>query len=148
MKKRSVSRTAVVFIILALPCSLFAQWEPTNGPYGGSVEFLTVLDSIIFAGSCHNGFFTGIDNGTQWMRADSAFSKNTQIFCLASSGNHVLAGAFSGSRHGLFVSPDKGGSWIPSVTGLAPEPDVKTFAVSVDTVTDRKFDSRITVQLI
>ena len=56
--------------LLGLPISitpLYAQWEQTNGPFGGTrISSYAVSGTTLFVGTNGSGVFRSTDNGTSW----------------------------------------------------------------------------------
>jgi hypothetical protein len=90
--------------------TIYAQtWEPTNGPYGGSITCLANNDNILFAGTglgiYGNGAFKSSNNGATWSVIDGIPSLNS----LASIGSTLIV-----SSNGIYQSPDNGATWQSS----------------------------------
>jgi len=67
-----------IFYLLAffIPSFLFAQWQPTNGPEGGTVNEILKKGNVIF--SCTGDFFGGAvyrssDEGQSWQIVSNGF---------------------------------------------------------------------------
>jgi photosystem II stability/assembly factor-like uncharacterized protein len=108
---------------LILICSFFlqlffitnAQWQPTNGPYGGNVNGLIIKDQNIFALAMEEGIFISTDNGTTWSPRNNGLT-NLNVQCIALKGNRI----FLGTSYGLFISDDNGTTWTTvMINGLA-----------------------------
>jgi hypothetical protein len=101
-----------------------AQWQPTNGPYGGLVHALVVSGDNLFAGFEGGGVFRSTDNGTTWTAANNGLAI-MDVYTLAVSST----GLYAGTRDGVFVSVNKGTSWSDKNTGLTNR-NVNALAVS------------------
>ena len=100
---------AVVFLLLQIThCALNfdnceAQWEQTNGPYGGDVNALASSGGNIFAGTNTYGVYLTTNNGINWTQTAL---NNQNVYSLAVSGSNIFAGA-----HGVYLSTNNGTSW-------------------------------------
>ncbi|MFH0866226.1 MAG: hypothetical protein V1904_08520, partial [Bacteroidota bacterium] len=56
-----------------------AQWQQANGPYGGSVNCMAVKDTSLFAGTMRSGIYKSVDNGTNWIPANTGLPNNTYV---------------------------------------------------------------------
>ena len=54
----------IIGAVLTFNC--YAQWQQTNGPYGGYITCLAVSGSNIFAGTFDCGVFMSSNNGNNW----------------------------------------------------------------------------------
>jgi len=100
MKKLLLISVMVISAIFAN-----AQWQQTNGPYGGSVTCLATCGTNIFSGT-HNGLFLSTNNGSNWTAVSSGLT-NHNIYCLAVSGTNIFAGTTSG----VILFTDNGSNW-------------------------------------
>ncbi len=117
-------RRILLFVSFLFRISSFVQthvWQPTNGPYDGSVWCLAGTRSgNLFAGG-PNGIFRSSDQGNHW--ASVGFTVNNAIFAVAGdSSGSVLAGAVDG----IYRSTDDGASW--SLLGFSNS-QIKSIAV-------------------
>jgi len=94
--------------------SLSAQWEPMNGPLGGSINDLVQNEFYQFA-STSNGLYRSDDNGRTWERILIGLGSNysTGKMAIRQSQLVVLASSsISGeSKVYLVKSDDNGNSW-------------------------------------
>jgi photosystem II stability/assembly factor-like uncharacterized protein len=98
--------------IIALSASFAsAQWQLTNGPYGGIVTCSAVLGTDIFVGT-KNGVFLSTNNGNNWL---SVGFVDTIINCLATKGSDI----FAGTSNGLYRSSNFGLSWTSISSGIS-----------------------------
>jgi photosystem II stability/assembly factor-like uncharacterized protein len=106
-----------LFCILLLPI-LHAQWQPCNGPYGGSIRGLFMKDQNIFAVTDQQGVFFSSDNGNTWSPRNNGLT-NYSATNNTVKGNRI----FLGTSSGLFVSQDDGAIWSTVlINGVADYP--------------------------
>ena len=108
-----------------MPLSLRSKWVQTNGPYGGSVPSLVVINAAaggnkIFAGT-RNSIFLSTDGGMHWSPTGFDVSGNVwgQVLAAETSGmgsTRIFAGTFSA---GIFVSTNDGNTWTAMNNGLS-----------------------------
>jgi len=91
-----------------------AQWV-SNGPYGGQINCLAVIDSDLFAGTQSNGVFISTNKGKSWAPVNNGLPPNANVLSLAVSDSSIFAGTFS---NGVFRSTNNGGNWIEADTGI------------------------------
>ncbi len=113
-----------------------AEWERTNGPYGGDVLAIPSHGSYIFVDTRYAGVYRSSDEGLTWRPANvgiNARSRYTQsedsltmVSGFSSDGNDVYA---AGNYSGLFRSTDFGASWF-SVKGNLPDSAVQEVAAT------------------
>ena len=101
---------AVIFFTLVTK----AQWQQTNGPYGGPISCFVFSGNNIFAGSPYGGVFFSADNGNSWISVNNGLT-DIQITSLVVIGTNIFAGT---SSSGVFLSTNDGGIWIPVNTGM------------------------------
>jgi photosystem II stability/assembly factor-like uncharacterized protein len=99
-----------------------AQWQQTNGPFGGVVNCIAVSGSKIFAGT-RTGVFLSTDNGANWNAVNNGI-ENTEVLSLAINGNNIYAGTY---RAGFYVSSDNGTTWTLMNNGL---PTTSIYAIT------------------
>ena len=97
-------------VALVLFCSILlnAQWQPLNGPFGGTVECFLVKDQLVFVAMQGHGVFRSSDNGNNWTPVNNGLVTSS-ITSLAYYGSKIYA--VSAQPGGLFVSNDNGNSW-------------------------------------
>src|SRR5947208_2499102 len=92
-----------------------AQWQQTNGPYGGFIQCIAISGSSIFAGTAYNdGVFLSTNNGASWAPVNSGLS-NTNVTSLVIVGNNI----FAGTQGGVFMSANNGSSWSSVSSGIS-----------------------------
>ena len=104
MKKFCLS----IFVQLACYSFLLAQWQMTNGPFGGGIEIMTEENNILFASSSINGLYRSKDGGESWEVVSKTFFPNAKITALASNNGFVYVGT---DGKGLYRSNDLGNTW-------------------------------------
>jgi len=108
--KTSIVLLIGLFFLLSLPSS--AQWIQTNGPYGGTILSLAVVDSVVIAGTQYCGAYYSTDCGDNWSPIEG-IPRTADISCLAVCGHTIVAATeIAGSvETGLFISTDDGKNW-------------------------------------
>ena len=104
----------ILFIILAFAGITGAQdfWEPTNGPFGGTIfTLLSTNDGSLFAGS--TDLFRSTDNGENWTRI--YLGHNDVRSLVVNKKGDIFAGTFGA---GVYKSTDNGENWEPMNAGL------------------------------
>jgi photosystem II stability/assembly factor-like uncharacterized protein len=122
MKKRSL----LLIFILGIIFNVSAQWQQTNGPYGGDVYSLATNGTNIFAGTIGGKVFTSSNNGNSWTEVKK-IPTQWAISSLACSGTNIFAGS---EGDGVFLSTNNGNSWIPVNNGLTSI-STNTFVMSL-----------------
>jgi photosystem II stability/assembly factor-like uncharacterized protein len=109
-------RILLLFGILLFSRVAEAQWERTNGPYGGSgIHCLAATPENLFSLTSETGIYRLSDKGIGWIALNTGLQR-IKVFTLAASGSNL----FVGTDSGLFLSIDQGSSW--KVTGLEKIP--------------------------
>jgi len=96
----------ILFFFLGIN-NIYSQdfWEPTNGPYGGTVlSFVINSNGHIFAGT-RDGVFRSTDNGESWTQTGLT-EEYVKSLAINASG-HLFAGGDSD----VFRSTNNGDSW-------------------------------------
>jgi photosystem II stability/assembly factor-like uncharacterized protein len=120
-KKIVLFCSLVVFYFCASPF-LIAQWKQCNGPYGGIIKSLAVINkSTLLAGTQGGGMFRSTNKGETWI-AGSLGQPHSEglmnlmgINAIAVSGTTILAAPF---RDGVYKSTDNGDTWVEVNDGL------------------------------
>ncbi len=97
-------------MIIHFAYSANAQWQKTNGPYGGSITCLWVNGKSIFAGTTYQEIFKSDDDGANWIESDSNisnFMSGGEIISFYSYGTRL----FAGSGYYMYESEDNGSTW-------------------------------------
>ncbi len=84
----------------------FAQWQQTNGPYGGTISSLATDGINIYAGTLRQGIFKSTDDGVTWEDINNGLNIQ-DIYAIAVNTDNV----FIGTDGGVFLSKDFGNSW-------------------------------------
>jgi hypothetical protein len=94
----------LVLTLLSLSTlSLFAQWQATNGPYGGIVYSLASNSTQLFAGSAGRGVYRSLDNGA----TGASRNRNEQYRQLTLLQTDAISSAERNSQQ----NSDGGTSW-------------------------------------
>jgi photosystem II stability/assembly factor-like uncharacterized protein len=118
------STIRLLLVIFAMSQYSIAQWQQTNGPYGGDVNCFAVSGTNIFAGTPANGVYFSSDNGSSWNEVNNGLS-DLNVRALAVSGWNL----FAGTPSGVFYSTDNGSSWTDVNNGLT-NTDVYSLTIS------------------
>ena len=111
MKKAITFFYLVVFIGYAVE----AQWQKTNGPYGGDIYSLAKDGSNIFAGTA-NGVFLSSNDGNSWTGKNNGLMPYSEIIAIAISGNNIFA--VDDYFEKVYRSQDYGNSWNEINNGM------------------------------
>jgi len=97
----------ILFVILFSAVSI-AQWARTNGPEGISINSLTNIGNIIYAGTETDGVYASTDEGVTWFALNNGI-KTKSISVITSINNTLLAGTY---ENGIIHSTDGGQTWL------------------------------------
>ena len=100
-------------LCLLLSFSSFAQWSPTNGPFGGAPYCLLYKNNSLFAGT-ECGVFVTSNDGEVWERRANGLTDCTPVVALIEFNNNILAG----TNNGVYTSSDNGLNWNSTSSGL------------------------------
>ncbi len=108
--KTSLKLLMTLFLVLSP--SLSAQWIQLNGPYGGTILSLAVMDTIIFAGTQNCGAYYSTDYGDNWNQVEG-IPKTADIGWIVVYDNTIAAVAVISEslEAGDFISTDGGKNW-------------------------------------
>jgi photosystem II stability/assembly factor-like uncharacterized protein len=73
--------------------SAFAQWVPSNGPYGGYITAFTASGNSLFAGTYTGSIFLSTNNGSNW---EQVYSSNAIFSDFAVNGTNIFASTSDG----------------------------------------------------
>jgi photosystem II stability/assembly factor-like uncharacterized protein len=107
------SQCALAFL-MSFQLIFALDWEPTNGPEGGSVQALLLDGSCLYAG-VRGGVYKLDLVGGQWNPIVNGMTTPWTILSLARFKGTIFAGSES---NGIFVSTDQGASWSLANSGL------------------------------
>ena len=113
MKNKSRILIIALFLLIGLAKGVEAQWQQTNGPYGGNVLSSLILGTNIYVGTS-SGIFLSIDNGITWACINNGMPVY-RINTLVANGTSIYAGTDGG---GIYFSSNYGASWNPINNGL------------------------------
>src|SRR5688500_9228522 len=99
---RSLLSTLLLFLVFA-STHLTAQWERTNGPFGGHVTTLFVHETGIYAGTWNAGAFRSTDDGRTWQPLDTT-NRLAWIQSIRAHGSLL----YGGTSKGVILSEDGG----------------------------------------
>lgn len=116
--KKNLKLTLFISVLMVFCMSIrkapAQNWEPTNGPYGGSIQCFAENSSYLFAGSSGGvfgkGIFRSADHGASWVTVNnglSLISSGKDITALAVSGPNVIAS----TGQGIYYSTNNGDTW-------------------------------------
>ena len=112
--KKTFTHTSLTFILLFF-CftNVHAQWQQTNGPFGGVISAIESDGTHLYASCRGGGLYRSDDNGLTWPNHffDGTFFSFTDLLADGSK----LYGA---SNNGFAMSTDNGLTWTISSTGL------------------------------
>ncbi|MFZ4399591.1 MAG: T9SS type A sorting domain-containing protein [Bacteroidales bacterium] len=118
----------ILFVLsIAINTNINAQWQQTNGPFGGSVNCFAENGNSIFAGT-EVGLFKSDNYGTSWVKVNNNLI-NRNISSIIIKNNKIFAGSV-GNCGGLYVSSDNGISWTMMNNGMINCPWVFSLIVS------------------
>ena len=108
--KTSVKLLMALFLVLSP--SWPAQWIQLNGPYGGTILSLAVMDTVIFAGTQYCGAYYSTDYGDNWNQVEG-IPNTADVGWIAVHGNTIVAVAeiSESLEAGSFISTDGGKNW-------------------------------------
>ncbi len=137
MKKLLIS-SVILFAYFLIPGLTHAQWQQTNGPYGGSIYCFANSGMRLFSGTYGGGVFLSTNNGTSWTAVNSGLTATT-VRALAVSPNKAGdTNLFAGTSGGVFLSTNNGTTWTAANTGLT-HTYVYVLAVSPNGAGDTNF---------
>ncbi len=114
-----------LFLALLSPPAA-AQWVPTGGPEGGTINSVATNGPLTYAAT-FNGVFRSTDLGTTWMPFSTGLSR-LDLTCVRTDGPIV----FCASAGKVFVSLDNGEQWGNGGTGLPTSSYIRTMALLPD----------------
>lgn len=89
------------------------KWIKLNGPFGGYINCLATLNSIIYAGT-NNGLFKSVNNGDNWTYVHSEFEMK-EISSISLTKDDIFVGTNNGQ---IFYSINDGASWEELDSGI------------------------------
>ena len=112
MKNFFLFSNRCIGMIFILSIESNAQWVQTNGPYGGTILSLAVMDSLILAGTQNCGAYCSTDYGDNW-NPINGIPNNADIMSFAVYGHTIMAVTEVPDllESGIFISTDGGKNW-------------------------------------
>ena len=130
MKRKSnflVLFSVLMFFCMNIEKASAQTWEPTNGPFGGSIQCFAENSNYLFAGATggvfSKGIFRSADHGANWMTINSGLNTagmGKEITALGVSGSLVVAS----TGQGIYYSANNGDTWSISSYPGAYTPNV------------------------
>lgn len=106
-----------LFLGIFLLNSVYSQWEQTDGPYGGEIEYILANNTNLFVacGGNAGGVYTSSNNGIHWIKISQDTYGNSLIDAtgLAIKGNSLYVASV-----GVFKISSVNGIWQQSKIGL------------------------------
>ena len=100
------SKLLYVIVLVSLSINSFAQWQPTNGPYGANVRDIVIDGSNIYAATYGGGIYLSTDNCLSWSSLNNGLG-NLFVSAVAIDGSKI----FAGTDLGLYSSTNNGANW-------------------------------------
>lgn len=100
-----LKKVFICLLIFGLGESIYAQWQPLNGPYGADVLCLSYNGKHLFCGTA-KGVYRSSDRGNSWVKSEKGISKGPVRKMLCSG-----ARVFAATDQGAFRSVDSGVTW-------------------------------------
>jgi photosystem II stability/assembly factor-like uncharacterized protein len=97
----------IFFQVCFISQILTAQWQPTNGPYGGFVVAYASNENVIYAGTQYGGVYKSTNNGANWTVCNNGL-KELNVGALYLDGDNIYAGT---GVNGFYKSSNGGLSW-------------------------------------
>jgi len=88
-----MKRLMLVLVVFLSTFYTKAQWQQTNGPYGGQITCFLVDSTNIYAGTFGSGVFKSTNNGSSWTQMNTGL-QNIDEWSLVISGTYLYAGTF------------------------------------------------------
>jgi len=117
MKKHltiNVIMAVLLAFCLSIDCTQAQTWEPTNGPYGATIQCFAENSSYLFTGTGGgvnaSGVFRSADHGAHWTAANSGLTSANQgmdIAAMCVIGNYIV----ESSGGNIYRSNNNGTSW-------------------------------------
>lgn len=104
---------AVLFLSLSINLSLYAQWQQTNGVFGGRTYCFKETFGGIYVGT-YNGAYYSNDTARNWIRKSNGISSGKAIFSMVNNGGNLLIG----TNDGIYASTNAGATWSDVSLGL------------------------------
>src|SRR4051812_2498665 len=107
-----MKKTITFLIVLFLSLHTLAQWQQTNGPFGGNIQCMATNGNNVYAGT-YNGVYVSANNGTNWTLQTNGLA-STDVRSIVFCGTTI----FAGTSGGIYSSTNLGNNWIAVNTGM------------------------------
>lgn len=102
----------IIILLISLNYYSSCQWEEMNsGLYKGKIVKILLFNDTIYAAVDEMGIYYSTDKGIQWTR----MKKSPSPRCFYVDTNLIVVGTWG---NGIFLSKDRGQSWISKNNGL------------------------------
>lgn len=101
-------------LALGIITNASAQWQPTQGPYGGYIMSMTHTGAEVYAGTYTHGIYRSANNGDTWTAMNDGLPVNTTVNAIAISSSGLSIGTYAG----VYRSGTLDTSWGPLNNGL------------------------------
>lgn len=109
---KHMTKPLIFIAVIFIQISVYAQFTPTNGPYGGLPYAIASDGTNIYAGT-YGGVLKSSNDGVTWSNVSNGLSQGVMVNALHIFNTKIFAGTYDG----VFVSDDGGDSWYPSNNG-------------------------------
>lgn len=116
---------SVLMLSFLTQVTTFAQWKPTNGPWGGNITAITTYETTQYVATA-TGLFRSNDNANSWTaipvgKLNDIEANAWKISAIWANGKTIILGTTQPTYYtGLLISTDNGDSWNEASINLAP----------------------------
>ena len=105
-------------LIIFIGLTSFAQWNPTSGPGGGTINDFYETGGMLFAatGSGVGGLYNTTDGGLTWEIKNKGLPLSTKVTSVSGDDTYLYTGLH---LYGIFRSNDLGETWTAANTGIS-----------------------------
>jgi photosystem II stability/assembly factor-like uncharacterized protein len=107
-----IKSVLIIITVVFAQVNLYAQFTPTNGPYGG-LPYSIASDGINIYVGTYGGILKSSNDGVTWSNVSSGLPQGTIVNTLCLFNTKIFAGTYDG----IYVSDDGGSTWSPSNNG-------------------------------
>ncbi len=113
-----MNKYIITLLITFISLTNFAQWNPTTGPGGGTINDFYETGGMLFAatGSGVGGLYSTTDGALTWQIKNRGLPLSTKVTSVSGDDEYLYAGLW---LHGVFRSADMGETWEASNTGIS-----------------------------